>query len=388
MNFDNGMDIQAFHASRGRGANGHASAKLFMFIILAVFVSVVLVMAFGAYVSNWLASSSQIPNNPATSQTAGNQPTTQLIGAPIYGTVNDNVTGASLGGTSAKIDVINPGSLSRVAETITVSTTSKTFTSSGFYTPGQTLILHAYSTEGNGYYDSVQTITVPSALTSINGGAQVYSIGKLYLEQRVTAANVNFLLYSPTGATLSSGTGAAAGTAGTYTASTTSFQLSYAITLSSLSVGWGVPEPTLSSSFVQQTRVAVGWLAINNTAVSSSQISNDGWTSINNPPQGWLVFYKVLPPVESTSSKQGGMTPDYFTVDTSSIASGKHIGVDMWFQDLQLPADAALGTSDGAPTAYGAYSGYGLASVIGTGYTTNTSGDPTSPLLSAVITTG
>jgi len=290
--------------------------------------------------------------------------------APIYGQVQDQITSGPLGGTAAKVDVINPGALSKALETVTVSTTAKTFTAANFYTPGQQLLLHVYSTEGNGYYDGLFTITVPSQLT-ITGNNQVYSVGILALTNRIAATGASVFLYSPTGAPISSttniNTAGPTNGGGTYTATTKTFQLKWSISLTSLSVGLGLPLPSLSSTFAQQTRVLVAWLGFNSTAVNAGQIQGAGWALISTQPSGWLVFWKQINPVQSTSVTYGQFN-DQFTMDTSSIASSTKLGVVIWLQDLGLTTDSQIGVKDSAPTAVGAFSAYGLTSVLGNGY--------------------
>ena len=310
----------------------------------------------------------------------------------LYGTVQDAVTSANLGGTSAKLDVINPANLAQPLETITVSTSTKTFTSSHLYAAGETLLVHAYSTEGNGYYDANFNVTVPSS-TVLIGSSQVFNLGAFSIENRASSSSVTYTLLSPSQAVLSTATGSTAATSITmYSAAATTFTLSYAISDTGLSTCWGCSLSVLASSsngFALQKRVSVGWMAFNNTAVNQGDLQADGWTTTSNPPSGYLVMYKVISPISSTSVKQASTT-DSFTVDTSSIASSTKLGFWLWFQDVQLPSDAAKGIADGAPSAAGAYSAYGLTAKIGIGYTTPAriiTSSAGGALLATVITT-
>jgi len=306
----------------------------------------------------------------------------------ITGVVQDFDTGSSLGGTSAKVDVIDPNAWDKPLETITVDTTAKTFTSAKYYLAGEVLYFHIYSTEGNGYYDSLQgPLTVPSVSTG--GTTPKWDLGTFYLKNRVAAGGLSMVLVSPTGTSLSSGTGSAAGSLGQYTATGKSFTLKVNIYLSAYSVHWGAPMETLGTlaPYPRETRQLVMWIACNNTAVSQSALTARGFIPISNQPPGWFVMYMVLPEVKSDRSTLGSATVD-MPIDTTAVAANKNVSFYVYFADLQKTLDASAGVYDGAPTAYGAFSAYGLTALMpATGYYQTSSNVPNGAWLSVKIKT-
>ena len=298
--------------------------------------------------------------------------------------VQDVDTGAALGGTNAKIDVIDPADLTKPKETITVDTNTKVATSALLYQPGQRLILHIYSSEGNGYYPADFEVVVPSTYT-VSQNQYIYFLGSFALKQRVAAGDVQFTLFA--GATaLSSATGAADGAQGSYTAGAAVFDLTIQINLRTYRVAWGKPVTYINARFEKVTLQPVVWIAFNNTAISQTRLTQAGWIPVTSTAfTGWIAFYKVLSPVESTQTSLGSLTVQV-PIDTTSVGSGKKVLIYVWIADMQNPDDARAGISTSALPAYGAYSGYGLTTFLRRGFQTSGTA-PANPVLQALITT-
>lgn len=360
---------------------GKNIAKLSFVLFFVVVLGFIVANMFLPYIQNWLKPYAQIPQPPVTTTVAppGGQ------ACPLYGIVQDADTAAQLGASNTKIDVIDPNDWSKPKETITVATDTTTYTSSLLYLPGQQLYLHVYSTEGNGYYDALIPITVPST-PSLIGQTNKYFLPPITLKQRAAGSNINLLLYSPTGSVLSSTTDSNAGSQGTYTAGAKQFSLKVGISLGAYSCAYGIPMPWLTSSYQRVERKAVIFIAFNMTSVSASALTAEGWTPINNPPTGFLVFYKFIDGVSSTKNSLGSVTYN-IPVDTSAIAASSKLRIQVWVQDLEMPGDAPIGVSSGAPSSVGAFSGAGVTSIIGRSYALDSSNKPTGQSLDAVITT-
>ncbi|MEM2066448.1 MAG: hypothetical protein QXH59_08205 [Candidatus Caldarchaeum sp.] len=351
-----------------------------------VFVSVLLAIVVAAYivlpmVKEFVTSPTQPPIQPPS------QPPPQPQAPPgkLQLQVQDIDTGAALGGGgSTKIDVVDPADLTRPKETITVDTTTKVATSALLYQPGQRLLLHIYSSEGNGYYPADFEITVPSTYT-LSGNQYIYFLGAFGLKQRVAAASVKFTLFA--GATaLSSATGAADGSQGSYTAGASVFDLSVQINLDAYKSAWGKSVTYINARFEKVTLQPVVWVAFNNTAVSPTRLTQAGWTPVTSTAfTGWIAFYRVLTPVESTQTSLGSLSIP-IPVDTTSVGSGKKVLIYVWISDMQNVDDARAGIATSALTAYGAYSGYGLTTFLRRGFSTSGSA-PANPVLQALITT-
>jgi len=297
--------------------------------------------------------------------------------------VQDIDTGAALGGTNAKIDVIDPADLTKPKETITVDTTSKIGTSALFYSPGQRLLLHIYSSEGNGYYPATYEVVVPSTYT-LQGNQYIYFLGAFGLKQRIAAANIAFTLFSGANV-LSSATGSTPdSSADVFTAGSKIVDMSLQINLNSYSSSFGRPIDYINARYEKIQLKTVVWIAFNNTAISTTALTSQGWMPVSTTAiSGWLVFYKVIDPVESSQTQLGSANIP-IKLDGTSLPSNTYVKVYVWAADLQNPSDAAAAVSWSALTPYGAFSGYGLPGPLGAGIKTS-GGAPTSPLLQAVV---
>ncbi|MEM4269973.1 MAG: hypothetical protein QW223_07645 [Candidatus Caldarchaeum sp.] len=349
-----------------------------------VFTSVLLAIVVAAYVV--LPMVREFVTSPTTPSTPPSQQPQQPQSPPgkLQLQVQDIDTGSALGGTNAKIDIVDPADMSRPKETITVDTTTRVATSALLYQPGQRLLLHIYSTEGNGYYPADFEITVPSTYT-LSGNQYIYFLGAFGLKQRVAPTSVKFTLFA--GATsLSSATGAADGSQGSYTAGASVFDLSVQINLDAYKNSWGKSVTYINARFEKVTLQPVVWVAFNNTAVSPTRLTQAGWTPVTSTAfTGWIAFYRALTPVESTQTSLGSLSIP-IPVDTTSVGSGKKVLIYVWISDMQNVDDARAGIATSALTPYGAYSGYGLSTFLRRGFTTSGSA-PASPVLSALITT-
>ena len=364
----------------GRWASKVGAAALLLIVII---IGIPLGFMLWSQIAPQLQTIITQPMQVAPAQT---QQTAQQVAPPgkIYGQIQDIDTGTALGGTSAKVDIIDPADLTKPLETVTVDTSTKTFVSGLLYEPGRRLLLHIYSTEGNGYYDEIKEIVVPSNYAMI-GNEYRYYVGVFGLKQRAGASEINFRLLDPTGATLSSATGSTAGSAGSYSAGAKTFDLTLSISLSAYKRSWGRPMPYINSRYERINLVPVVWIAFNNTAISATKLTNEGWIPVTSTAfTGWLVFYKPLSEVVSTQTSLGSTTVR-IPIDASSLPSGAAFKIYVWIADLQNEADAKAGVGWSSITAYGAFSGHGVTSPLG-GVFQTAGGQPTNPWLQAVIT--
>ncbi|MEM3426132.1 MAG: hypothetical protein QXW42_04205 [Thermofilum sp.] len=351
-------------------------------------VAIVFLMVFvgGMYIYENYIKGKEFPS-PGAVMPPATQPQPQRQPGKLTGQIVDYWTSDALGGTSAKVDIIDPADFSRAREAVTVSTETKVWVTGGgvFYYPGERYFLHLYSNEGSGYYDELVDITVPSNYMLISNEYR-YSVGMHRLVQRAHKDSIIVRLLDPTGATLSNGDADSAGSTGTYTASAKTFDLKVSISLSQYKVSYARPmifvKPT---TYERVTLKGVIWVAFNNTAVSSTKLADAGWRAVSTTAfTGWVAFYKELPEIASTDSMLGSLTIN-IPIDTSSIASGQKVAVYVWISDLQDPAEAASFIGKSSLTAYGAYTGYGVQPL---GFRPVVSGNaPANPQLSAVITT-
>jgi len=343
---------------------------------------------------------------PAAGGGGTTPPPTTAPSLQVMGVVQDLFTHTALGGTNAKVDILTPGVYSSAIESITVSTSTKTFTSVLPYAAGTPLVLHISSTEGNGYYDAFYPVTVPSNVYIGANAQQFYwlsptgaSAGSpFYLENRVASTGLSMTLTNSTGYAVSSATGATAttntypvpsqaGASGFFSAQSTSVVMTINLYLGDLNVGYGVPMSVITPSLEYQTRQLVMWLAVNNTAVNAATIQGSGWQLVPNYAVGYYVFYMPLNPVQSSPTTYGSFSIQT-TFDTSAVASNKNITIGVWLADLQNPDDAHAGVYDPAPAAKGASSQVGLTALLpATGYIRLASGAPTGPWLSCKFKT-
>jgi hypothetical protein len=337
-----------------------------------------------------------IPVNPS--------PTT---GAPlqVMGTIQDFYTHASLGATNAKVDILTPGVYTAALEQITVSTSTKLFTSTLQYPPGTNLLLHISSTEGNGYYDAWYPVLVPSSVYTYSN-TQYYWLAPtgalpgsaFFLKNRV--ASLSFTLTNSTGSQLNSATGSTQGSTTAYTTSggvtlasgsgyfvaqTTTPTLTIYIYSNTLSTEYGTAMSVITPNMAFVTRQLVLWMAVNSTAVNAGTITSAGWTLVPSYAVGYLTFYTPIPPIVSTVTAYGSWSITT-TIDTSSCVSGKNTTVGFWIDDLQSTIDASSGIYDAAPTAKGASAQVSPSALLpATGYIRLSSGAPTQPWISCKL---
>jgi len=337
--------------------------------MLAVFIAVLGAFLVAPYIQEYLKLQAlqqmpvapQQPAQPSQPQQTGYAPA-----GFIFGQIQDIDTAAAL--ASAKVDVIDPAS-NKLLETITADSNGK-FTSVNVYEPGKSLILHIYST---GYYDKEFTVTVPSTYTLVSN-SYYYPLGVFQLKKRVTADSISFKIQDPTGTTLGSADGDTAQTSGfgSYSASSTSFNLMLLISVTgttSQPVAFGEPVPYITPQLAKETLRPVVWVAFNSTAINLEKLRSAGFERMENAPNNVLVVYKVLDPIETNKINTAQTMTITIPVDTSSIASGSKVAMLVWIADLQRPADAAIGVKISSLTAYGPYSGYGVTTPLGQGYT-------------------
>lgn len=373
-----------FSEKTSRKGKAAAAALAFM-TLLTVFVGVLAAL----YVAGIWKPFGQVSIPGATQPSQPPSQPQQPGAAPagfIFGQLQDIDTAAPLA-SSGKVDVIDPASM-KLLETITTDANGK-FTSTNVYEPGRTLLLHVYYP---GYYDKTFTVTVPSSYTLVSN-SYYYPLGVFQLKKRVDGTSLSFKLLDPTGSSLSSATGSAAAAGwGTYTATSTSFNLQLLVSVSGTvaqPVAFGYPMPYITSQLQQEELKTVVWVAFNSTAINLDKLRSAGFERMQNAPSNVLVVYKVLDPIETNKVNTASTISVNIPVDTSSIPSGTNLGILIWIADLQRPADAAIGVKMTSLTAYGPFSGYGVTTPLGQGYTAPSSAAFTSSdgWLRVVVTT-
>ena len=335
-------------------------------LMLAIFIAVLAAFLVAPYVQQYLQPQALQQMPVAPQQPSQPQQPAQAPAGFIFGQIQDIDTAAALG--SAKVDVIDPAS-NKLLETITADSNGK-FTSVNVYEPGKSLLLHIYST---GYYDKEFTVKVPSTYTLVSN-SYYYPLGVYQLKKRVAADSISFKIQDPTGTTLGSADGDTAQSSGfgSYTASSTSFNLMLLISVTgtvSQPVAFGEYMPYVTPQLQKEQLKPVVWVAFNSTAINLDKLRSAGFERMENAPSGVLVVYKVLSPIETNKINTAQTMSVQIPVDTSSIASGTKVAMAIWIADLQRPADAAIGVKISSLTAYGPYSGYGVTSPLGQGYT-------------------
>ena len=143
----------------------------------------------------------------------------------------------------------------------------------------------------------------------------------------------------------------------------------------------------MTSTFSQINLVAIQWIGFSVNTIVSSDITSQGWQPINSPPTGTLVYWKVLPEIDTPSSGVVGSTTSQFTVNSSPMAGGSTVEVRVWAADLQNQSDMPFGVTDnvGSIDHFGASTGIGLGAEgeYGKGYP----GSQNSATINLVITT-
>ncbi|MEM3447263.1 MAG: hypothetical protein QXP38_00055 [Nitrososphaerota archaeon] len=308
------------------------------------------------------------------------QPQPQTTPAKISVVLQDIDTGSGIAGSC---DVIDPADMTKPLETISITSGSGESARST-YVPGQRLQLHCY---GSNYYPAVFDIVVPSSYTLAGSSGStyyVYPVGVFGLKGRSSADSAVFSLYY--GATLlSDGDGDTRDTTpGSFTPASKIFQVNLQINLMQYSKAFGRPVEYINARYEKITLRPVVWIAFNQTAISSASLTSQGWIPVSTTAlTGYLVFYKVLDPVESSRTALGSATIP-IQIDASSLAQNSHLKIQVWIADMQNPSDAAAGVGTTTLTAYGAYSGYGI-SPMGFPFTTS-AGAPANALLEATAT--
>ena len=336
-------------------------------LMLAVFIAVLAAFLVAPYVQQYLQPQAVQQMPVAPQQPSQPQQTAYAPAGFIFGQLQDIDTAAALA-SSGKVDVIDPTS-NKLLETITTDANGK-FTSNRVYQPGQTLLLHCYY---SGYYDKEFQVTVPSTYTLVSN-SYYYPLGVFQLKKRVGADSISFKIQDPTGTTLGSADGDTAQSSGfgSYSASSTSFNLMLLISVTgttSQPVAFGEPVPYVTPQLAKETLRPVVWVAFNSTAVNLEKLRSAGFERMENAPNNVLVVYKVLDPIETNKVNTAQTMTIQIPVDTSSISSGTKLAMAIWIADLQRPADAAIGVKISSLTAYGPYSGYGVTTPLGAGYT-------------------
>ena len=328
--------------------------------------------------------------------------------------IQDYFNGTSL--TTGHVDVVPINNLAQAYESALAITTYPT-TSGQRYTEGLQYYVNVYNPNS---YPRVYRITVGGAVEEMipnvpvgtdGTGAPSFTfntIGTMTLSTEATpvwvvpafrlkavasAASILLQLQGPSGnirQVTANGAGANEVAAGSqtvnYTAGAKTFQLDFVIKLSQVSRSYGEPVVTLSSTapYAFQVRYLVLWLDFNSTQLGTSSMA--GFYPITVQPTGHYVSYTVLSPVTSAQSTTGS-TDIPIPIDTSSVTSSTKLMVRVWIGSYQYGVDVHNGSKDAAPTAYGAFSGYGSNSIIPAQQYTTSSNLPASSELSGYITT-
>jgi len=321
-----------------------------------------------------------------------------------------------LSATQTAIVVFNPSDHSRSLETIGI-----TGISAGYYKAGDRLLLYVWSsidpTQGDEYYPEWFMVTVGTGITNLrppdspgtgtNPEAQITEIPygsctlggtatagyywvispALKLYPRALNTGVAFNIQNPDG-TLARAPAVNAATghtvipagqqAANYTATLGSKQLSLTlqINLGFASLAWGRPTILLSSIFPYnfQVKYLVLWVAFNTTSLQRDYTQGQGFSPVTTQPSGWWVVWKTLPtingiaPIYSDLSNLG-TAQIQIRIDTSSIVATTDLVMATYCADMQVPADAAVGSANGAPVAYGGIGNTSVDNVSGITYT-------------------
>lgn len=313
-------------------------------------------------------------------------------------------TGAAVG--SAIVNVYSVNNARK--DTVTVDGTSGIGQTGEYFTPGVTFKFHVTHTS---YYPADYEMAVPSVVAGGAGQTQYYDLnqaswtdivtgepgtGAFKLKQRVAGASTTFAaqispdtLRDTTMDTLASQpTWTTTMTNKTITGST--FTLNLKIDSTEYSVWWGVPVKYIDTSFQSQVLRGAFILAYNSTQPKSSEVVASGFTSINNPPTGWSVFSMAL---DGTAGKQYVHSTQtvYATktypvkFDLSSVTDLNYIQFRVFAMDFQYMGDIQSGGSSAAPTARGAYSTYGLTTILPNTTYSLTSSVPVGSVISFII---
>lgn len=369
------------------------------------------------------------PGPVATTQAAGVSLQLFFVG------VQDAWSGDDLqDDTSAdvNIDIFDPTDHSRVIETIDYdASTDNGEPSAGYFAQGQRLLIHVAAdhdpTNGAEYYDEWYMLTVGGALTILRppndigtstGTVQIseYAYGTvvqgvtssggtywvvspaLKVYGRIAADGVDFNMVEPDGSLSTSSTSdgdtavtfAAQGSQSTsYDAATGTKQFSFYLTavMSNLNLVYGRPMIVLNSNppYDFAVKYTAIWVAWNSTALTRETTTGVGFSPVTTQPTGWWVVWKTLPTIGNGLGGQGisaiyssrstlGYERWEIKMDTTNIADATEIAMATYIGDLQFPASVAVGSADGAPSAYGGASQIGPDTTLGIEYATATTG--------------
>lgn len=355
-------------------------------VLAVVFAGTFAVSYATGFPFNLRGGSTVIQTQSQTSLPQGGNPTPAAVVISVKDAWSGSILSSS---TSNKADIINPSDFSKPLEgALQGSSSTNLISSSSLYTPGTSLVIHTYE---SGYYDNVQSFSVPTVLTVISN-TQNYFLGTMTLTARAANTAITAQLVDPAGAVDSSTTNInSGGSEGTYSApgGQKLDPFSVAVRVTAAQKSYAYPEPFLTANFKQISLQGTVWLGINSTGIGISSLTGAGWQVISNEPTGYTVVFKQLPEIDSPTAANLGYSVQSFTLDTSPLAANKHVQIAVWVADNQNPADNALGVTDGTLSAYGAFSGYGNTAVLGIGYNSATSsGAFTTYLLATVVTTG
>lgn len=292
--------------------------------------------------------------------------------------------------TQADLNMAASCSLSANKEPITCSTTSPNrCTSAKTYKTGETVLLHASTTERGGAYDNLYlfTFTNVNAIPS-GGGDEIFDIPALGVYDRVDNDYVLFRPYSNTGTALG---GTADGnsfrqnvtTAGTsannFTLRTQSADFTIKVSINNIagerSTCFGCRSFFLRNvgNTPQLTMLRSVIVVSFNTNVGESGLLGQGWIKLSGGfPTANKTFYKVLEPL---IADQSGSTTEHnvvLPVDLTTISGQTATTINIWIADMQIVPDVAqgAGTTAGTSAAAFAFSTRGLTALQGSRYTT------------------
>jgi len=302
-------------------------------------------------------------------------------------------------GVLVSVDESNQGiasscNLSSASEAITCATAAPQRCTSGkTYKTGDTLLLHAVTTEKGGAYDGLYLITLTNTMAIPSGGGdEIFDIPALKLYDRVDNDYILFRTYSNTGTALG---GAADGntfhqnvtTGGTsannFTLRTQTADFYIKVSINNIAgeraTCFGCNNYFLRNVgntpalVITRSVIVVSF----NTNVGESGLIGQGWTKLSGGyPTANKTFYKVLNPLIADNS---GSTTEFnvpLNIDLSTISGQTATTINVWIADMQIPADVAqgAGTAAGSTAAAFSFSVRGLTALEGSRYST-TSGN-------------
>ena len=224
-----------------------------------------------------------------------------------------------------------------------------------------------------------------------SGTTPYWNFGKLAVNPRTAAADMNMILqYSTT--TLSSVTDGATWVSSGSTANATlagnSEHLKMALTFDGTNNGWGWEMIGVGSNGQIYAYKSIIMFSTNMTSIDQSQLSAEGWAPIADTTlYAEKAFYKVLDPIVPTTGQKAADNYISIPVYCSAAARSTMYMFRFWVLDLQQTSNVAIGsTTTSVPAAYGV-SQIGPGAVIHNRAYSVSGGSSATPQIQCFVTT-